>query len=122
MTTTETITVTKTVEIHNATKVRFLPGDQRFILWYGLCIGQLVVASAIGEFVQSVRTNDGREWLLKRPVRRQDVVHVLHDADVGLDLDDPLSAANPWCPAGLEKAWYDSAVRRLDTHMAKAAS
>lgn len=121
MTTKETITVVKTIEIHHATNVRFLPGDQRFILWYGLCIGQLVVASTIGEFVQSVRTNDGREWLLKRPVRRQDVVHVLHDADVGLNIDDPLMASNPWCPAGLEKAWYDSAVRRLDAHMPKEA-
>jgi hypothetical protein len=124
MTTKETITVTKTVEIHHGTKARFLPGDQRFILWYGLCIGQLVVASTIGEFVQSVRTDDGREWLLKRPVRKQDVVYVLHDADVGSNLDDPhgpLMAANPWCPAGLEKAWYDSAVRRLDAHTPKEA-
>jgi len=119
MTTTETITVTKTIEIHHATKVRFLPGDQRFMLWYGLAVGALGPVPSTTGWVVDVTTPDGRAWMLRKPVRMEQVDAVLHAAEVGASSGDCLMAANPWCPPGLEDAWYESAVRRLCNHSAR---
>ncbi len=117
MTTKETITVVKTVEIHHGTKARFLPGDQRFILWYGLVTENLAPASEISGLVQSVKTRDGREWMLKKPVKKSDITLLLDGLlPPAWSNGDVLSAGNPWCPKGLERAWYDCALRRAHEH------
>ena len=120
MTTKETITVVKTVEVQHANKIRFLPGDQRFVLWYGLAIGMLgPVPSTTGWFVD-VMTPDERVWMLKKPVPIEQVNAVLQDAEIGASNGDCLLAPNPWCPPSLENAWYESAQRRWEEHTRKA--
>lgn len=116
----ETITVVKTIEVHHPVQIRFLPGDQRFILWYGLVTGNLAPASEISGLVQSVKTCDGREWLLKKPVKKSEITLLLDELlPPAQSNGDVLSALNPWCPKGLDAAWYECAVRRANEHAKK---
>jgi len=120
---TKQVTITRTIQVQVGTKTRVLPGDQRFILWYGLVTENLTPASEIGGLVQSVKTRDGREWLLKQPVKKSEVTLLLDGLlPRAWSNGDVLSALNPWCPKGLDAAWYECAVRRLNEHIEKQES
>lgn len=121
MITKETITVVKTVDIDHGTRVRFLPGDQRFILWYGIAIGKLApVPSTTGRVTEVCHGE--RSWMLKTPVRIEQIDALLDevervDKDILAGVADPedcLYVANPWCPKGLEDTWRESARRRRE--------
>lgn len=99
--------------------MRFLPGDQRFILWYGLAIGMLSPVPSTTGWVTDVKTPDEHVWMLKKPVRIEQIDSVLQDAEIGTGNGDCLMAANPWCPKGLEDAWHESAIRRWEENARK---
>lgn len=110
----ETITVVKTVEVHLPEQLRFLPGDQRFVLWYGLVLGELTPCCVCGERVQSVKTNDGREWMLRHHVALSEVNEVLEATEIVVEvIEDYFRIKNPWCPAGREAAWLRCAINRF---------
>lgn len=122
MTTKETITVVKTIEVHHPVQVRFLPGDQRFVLWYGLTLNQLAPCCVCNGRVQSVKTLDGREWMLRHHVSLTEINEVLDATKIVVEVEeDYLKIKNPWCPAGLEDAWHKCALNRLTQHARKEA-
>lgn len=117
---TKEITIIRTVTVQCGTHARTLPGDQRFILWYGL-VGKWLTIRGNGPYVSSVFTSDGREWFLKTVVPRSEVEKVMDDASVTYEAGEDWyrRVPNPWCPKGLEAAWIKCAIRRANEHSAR---
>lgn len=125
--------MTVSVTVHHPIHFRFLPGEEGFVLWYGLVTDELTMSSPVGDLFQATRTKDGREWMLRRPVRKEDVERVKLYMDVErarqcMDDVPPSSwnreaffshVDNPWCPDCMKRAWVECARRRWEQHNGK---